>query len=277
MRYAARKCVQGRAPWVLFSCPGNGLAIILAFSLAFVVASTTSSTRNNRASLRVLTTPDALPVLTATKIQNLAITTGTVDTDDGDILCYFYSAATNKAALTNWCGTKSGGNYVNGPCTGANVWHGVTCINGRVTRVDLYSAGVYGSNGLGGGSIPAELGGLTGLTFLNLKQNSLSGSIPSQLGLLTGLTYLGLYGNQLGGTIPTQLGALPLLSHLALNNNQLVGIIPTSFCGFPSTNVLRVASNPGITCYPQCLSANTVFMTGRGRGIWACTAGTHPP
>ena len=67
---------------------------------------------------------------------------------------------TNKAALTNWCGAKSGGttgSYVNGPCTGTGgAWLGVTCgvVGGasRVTKIDMYNAGVTSI----GGSLPTS-------------------------------------------------------------------------------------------------------------------------
>jgi Leucine-rich repeat (LRR) protein len=52
------------------------------------------------------------------------------------------------------------------------------------------------------GAIPKELGLLTSLTILDLRQGELTGAIPNELGLLTSLTYLGLSGNELTGAIP---------------------------------------------------------------------------
>ena len=150
--------------------------------------------------------------------------------------------AAGQAKLTNWCGAKdAAGNYVKRPCsTGASAWKAVACTNGRVTRVDLPGAGVRGSNGLGGGSIPTQLGELTGLTVLHLSTNSLSGSIPIQLGELTGLTYL------------------------SLHTNSLTGPIPASFCSLQPSITLRVFSNPGLTCYPSCLASYSVFIDKKG-------------
>ena len=198
----------------------------------------------------------------------------TAETLDGDILCYFYNAATNKARLTNWCGAKSGGNYVNGPCTGASAWKAVACTNGRVASVDLPNAGVYGSNDLGGGSIPTQLGGLTGLTYINFGANSLSGSIPTQLGGLTGLTFLDLWGNSLSGSIPTQLGKLTGLTYLALNGNSFTGPIPASFCSLQPSIGLWLLSNPGFTCYPSCLASYSTFMNYKGSLSAECPSGT---
>ena len=201
--------------------------------------------------------------------------TATAETLDGDILCYLYDAAINKAPLTNWCGAKSGGNYVNGPCsTGASAWKAVACTNGRVTSVDLYSAGVSGSNGLGGGSIPTQLGELTGLTYLDLPYNSLSGSIPPQLGGLTGLTVLNLYSNSLSGSIPSQLGELTGLTGLSFSTNSLTGPIPASFCSLQPSIYLTVNSNPGLTCYPSCMASYSWFMNNKGSLSAECPSGT---
>ena len=66
------------------------------------------------------------------------------------------------------------------------------------------------------GPIPAELGVLTNLDFLNLQLNQLSGAIPGALGGLVNLEALILEGNQLSGTIPAQLGNLTKLTRLRL-------------------------------------------------------------
>ena len=76
------------------------------------------------------------------------------------------------------------------------------------------------------GSIPAELGELSNLTYLSLAGNGLSGSIPAELGELSNLTYLSLAGNGLSGSIPAELGELSNLTRLDLAGNGLSGSIP---------------------------------------------------
>jgi len=76
------------------------------------------------------------------------------------------------------------------------------------------------------GPIPPELGQLTNLTELWLNDNQLTGPIPPELGQLTNLTHLDLGRNQLTGTIPAELGQLTNLTHLGLYWNQLTGAIP---------------------------------------------------
>ena len=157
-------------------------------------------------------------------------TSAPLETSDGDILCDLYSTmpTTGKASLTNWCGAKSGGNFVSGPCTGTGAWYGVTCTAGRVTSLRLSSTKT-------GGSIPSSLRGLTGLTELDLSSNSLSGRIPSALGTLTGLTVLWLH------------------------DNALTGAVPASFCSLQPSIQLYVNDNPGLTCYASCNPSLTSY------------------
>jgi hypothetical protein len=114
----------------------------------------------------------------------------------------------------NWS-DNTGWNVTIAPCS----WYQIRCDGGHVTKLDL------NENQLSG-SIPAELGNLSRLEFLNLGYNQLSGSIPSELGNLSHLEFLNLYVNQLSGSIPSELGNLSNLSSLYLSGNQLSGSIP---------------------------------------------------
>ena len=63
-------------------------------------------------------------------------------------------------------------------------WHGVTTgENGRVTALALPASNLVGS-------LPPELGNLTGLEVLDLERNALSGAIPRELGNLHRLRIL---------------------------------------------------------------------------------------
>ena len=126
------------------------------------------------------------------------------------------------------------------------------------------------------GSIPSSLGGLTGLTDLGLMDNSLSGSIPSSMGGLTKLTYLGLFYNSLSGSIPSSMGALATSTYLVLHSNALTGPIPNSFCSLKRPGNLLVTNNPGLTCYPPCLSLNSYFDGGSFLSVCSGTFVTYP-
>ena len=78
------------------------------------------------------------------------------------------------------------------------------------------------------GSLPPELGRLSGLTYLNLRSNGLTGPVPTELGDLANLRYLGLNNNELSGPIPDLSGMTGLIQ-IKLQSNKLNGSIPTSF------------------------------------------------
>ena len=78
-------------------------------------------------------------------------------------------------------------------------WYGVTTDgDGRVTGLALSDNNLHGS-------IPADLGRLDGMAWLDLRRNRLSGSIPAALGDLDSLTHLYLAGNSLTGCVPARL------------------------------------------------------------------------
>jgi hypothetical protein len=82
-----------------------------------------------------------------------------------------------------------------------------------------------------GNTIPTEIGLLSQLTFLDLRDNQLTGTIPSTLGNLVRLNFLSLSRNQFTGTIPSTLANLTLLDSLWLyDNSQLTGTVPSTLC-----------------------------------------------
>ncbi|KAL7534533.1 hypothetical protein ACHAXR_006276, partial [Thalassiosira sp. AJA248-18] len=100
-------------------------------------------------------------------------------------------------------------------------WKGVTCrvnMDGGpavVAEVSLPSAGLSGT-------IPTELGLLTELEHLTLKNNILQGSIPQEVANLQKLTTLDLTECFLTGTLPQRFES-PNLKTLLLANNAISG------------------------------------------------------
>jgi Leucine-rich repeat (LRR) protein len=115
--------------------------------------------------------------------------------------------------------------------------YGVTLnSSGRVISLDLSDNNLIGS-------IPSDIGNLTGLTELFLNGNQISGSIPTEIGNLTQLQYLHLDNNKLTGSIPSSIGNLKDLKNLYLNKNNLSGEIPTSIGNLSSLELFLVSGN----------------------------------
>ena len=93
------------------------------------------------------------------------------------------------------------------------------------------------------GEIPPEIGELTNLISLILKENQLIGEIPSEISYLTNLTNLDLGGNQLNGAIPLEIGYLTNLTILDLGGNQLMGDIPTEIGNLTNLTDLELGGN----------------------------------
>ncbi|MGB0384773.1 MAG: hypothetical protein ACPGWR_08130 [Ardenticatenaceae bacterium] len=103
----------------------------------------------------------------------------------------------------------------NTPCN----WTGVQCSEEHVSEIVLEQNQLTGA-------IPAELGDLGQLTWLQLNNNQLNGTIPPELGNLLQVTWLRLEDNQLSGHIPAELGNITALESLYLAGNPLSGSIP---------------------------------------------------
>jgi|GEM_PF-4059947 len=129
-------------------------------------------------------------------------------------------------------------------------WDGVT-VGGspmRVTELALDEKGLDGS-------LPAQLGLLTGMEVLSLSGNNLSGALPSELGNLGALRDLSVDRNQLTGEIPAELGGLAELERLVLNGNQIGGILPTELGDLANLVELKVSGNSLVGCIPLALQS----------------------
>ncbi|MBK1647726.1 RHS repeat-associated core domain-containing protein [Rhabdochromatium marinum] len=177
-------------------------------------------------------------------------------------------------------------------------WYGVYCssdANGsHVVAIEIIG------NQLGG-SIPAELGQLSQLQYLNLSLNQLGGSIPAELGQLNQLIGLYLYDNQINGSIPAELGQLSQLQYLNLSINQFSGSIPAELGQLNQLSLFEVSNNiitniatqiAQLTCSfsisNNCLSESTLdpavatFLDQKDPGWQAtqktsCTVVDNPP
>ena len=92
-------------------------------------------------------------------------------------------------------------------------------------------------------TIPAEIGNLTKINYLNLDNNSLSGTIPAELGDIGSLSFIKLSYNSLSGTIPVEFGNLNTVIDLSLNNNNLTGTIPATLGDIQTVIFIDLSNN----------------------------------
>ena len=175
------------------------------------------------------TTTYQITVTSAEAQTATASLTVTVNVSERAVLTAFYEATggANWTNSENWLTDRP-----------LSEWFGVRVNgSGRVSWLWL-----SGNNLIG--SIPPELGSLTGLTRLYLDGNeNLTGWIPPELGSLTHLTHVNLANNDLIGPIPPVLGALVNLRELWLYNNNLSGPIPPALGDLDQLAFLSLASN----------------------------------
>lgn len=119
------------------------------------------------------------------------------------------------------------------------------------------------------GVVPAELGRVERLRYLNLRSNRLTGPIPPALGQLAELESLQLQWNDLHGPIPLSLGRLDRLTVLSLRSNGLSGPIPRSLGALPKLEYLRLRGNGFTGCYPASL-ARVASNDGHRLGLPPC-------
>lgn len=135
-------------------------------------------------------------------------------------------------------------------CSGKNItterWTGVNCsepinrfsLKNLVTTIDLNNRQLTGT-------IPPEIGYLSGLKELDLSQNQLTGSIHTDwmCDSLFELSMLRLDDNSLSNSIPHCIGNLTQLADLRLSNNQLTSVVPYSVANLTLLTELDLSNN----------------------------------
>lgn len=120
---------------------------------------------------------------------------------------------------TNGAGWNDNTNWLT--ANPVSTWFGITVTGDRVTRLDM--VGNFTT-----GSLPPEIGDLTGLDYIRISNSLLGGTIPDEIGNLTNLTELWFFANQLSGPMPDTLFSMTGLLVLNLNSNNLTGTIPAA-------------------------------------------------
>ncbi len=115
-------------------------------------------------------------------------------------------------------------------------WQGVVIENGRVTRLNLDSAGLQGE-------LPAGISRLTALKSITARFNALTGTFPQSLLLLPALEEITLSDNQLRGALPSGIASAKQLRILRLDNNAFTGTLPSEWCELQNADEISLAGN----------------------------------
>ncbi|RCV17143.1 hypothetical protein SETIT_3G195800v2 [Setaria italica] len=148
--------------------------------------------------------------------------------EEGDALMALrHSVEDPDGVLASW-----DPNLVN-PCT----WVHVGCNDdNRVNRIELANMRLSGP-------LPAELGKLEQLQYMEMSGNNLQGPIPEEFGDLKNLISMDLYNNDISGHLPRTLGNLKSLQFLRIDHNRLTGPIPRELSELPNLANVDFSSN----------------------------------
>lgn len=155
------------------------------------------------------------------------------------IALYKATGGDNWTDNTNWCTDKP-----------FNEWYGVSFWDGHVK-------GLYLAENNLTGEIPAEIGNLTALEFLDLSWNQLNGSIPEEIGNFKNLRYFSLSQNQFNSTIPESIGNLSKLQTLSIDNSKINGPIPESIGNMSALEYLNLGNNQLSGSIPESIGKLT--------------------
>ena len=102
------------------------------------------------------------------------------------------------------------------------------------------------------GTIPSEIGRLTGLASLSFSDCGLDGTIPSEIGLLTNMQQMWLFGNRLVAPLPTELGSLSQLRIFQVEGNAINGTMPLQVCSLRNNQTGLVSLGADCHTTVQC-------------------------
>jgi hypothetical protein len=173
---------------------------------------------------------------------------------------WFQQAFTN----TTW---SMGTGWLNANECGIS-WYGISCT-------PIYLGGTVGTQnvvttvGLNNikmkGTIPADLGLLTALTYLDVGTNALTGTFPASIGQWTALTSFNVGSNALTGTLPASIGQWTALTLFSVFDNALTGTIPASIGNWSQIQVAYFDGNQFTGTMPNGICA----YIRNGDSLWA--------
>ncbi|XP_062020561.1 probable LRR receptor-like serine/threonine-protein kinase At3g47570 [Rosa rugosa] len=117
-------------------------------------------------------------------------------------------------------------------------WVGVTC-GARHHRIAQLNLSYFGLTG----TIPPQLGNLSFLVDLDLRNNSFHGTLPQELARLRRLMFIHFAYNKFTGVIPSWFGFLSKLQGFGLFGNQFSGSIPATIFNLSALQIIDLGYN----------------------------------
>jgi hypothetical protein len=186
---------------------------------------------------------------------------------NNDILSILY----HSTGGADW---TSNNNWMDRAVCPSGYWQGIDCAGYEVINI------VLNQNSLRG-TLPSQLGLLTGSSIFDMSANEIFGTVPSELGLLTALYAFEVHSNSnLTGTIPSEIGQMTRLQLLWMNSAQFSGSVPSQLGKFTFlTRQLYLYSNNLCDDIPSELAAlssqveDFVVTNGTSLGTPCCILG----
>ena len=142
-----------------------------------------------------------------------------------------------------------------------SAWKGVsTTGDGRVRKLELPDNNLAGR-------IPAAIGLLDSLVYLDLFSNALTGPIPTAIGRLRSVESLFLGHNDLSGSLPAEMGNMTGLRYLQINDTRLEGEVPEAFTDLKLKQFFAVETE---VCLPRSLGKWLRAIEQRDDGLGSC-------
>jgi hypothetical protein len=141
-------------------------------------------------------------------------------------------------------------------------WYGILCasndLGGNLSIRNVVSDVILPLNGING-TISADLGLLTALTYFELSANALSGSVPESIGQWTALEYFDILDNGLDGTLPESIGQWTALTFIRVRGNALTGTLPQSIGEWSALTYFNIAFNAMNGALPESIGKWTAL------------------
>ncbi|KAI4324531.1 hypothetical protein MLD38_030014 [Melastoma candidum] len=122
-----------------------------------------------------------------------------------------------------------------------------------ISRISIVVLDISSNNFTG--KMPADIGDILGLEYLNMSWNLFSGSVPTSIGNLSTIKRIDISNNHLEGSIPHEIGRCSNLQILILSHNNLNGTVPPAIGNLSGLQVVDFSSNNLSGCLPKELTS----------------------